>query len=518
MRTVMIVDDERPARELLKITIDWEKAGFQIIAEARNGKQALKEYEKKKPDLIITDVQMPVMDGLLFLEKVKSICPDQKVVILSCHEDFSYARRALQLGVMDYLIKDALTDECLYQLLEEVKSAGGSAAPSNPPNAGALSIRLLSDILSGIPQQKQLAFSLLKSYTEQEYQFFCCLCCPEGFSGSSSEWEDLSEEFRSCISQSLFADTTVYRHHYLLVLCLIKRRHSQMELSNSRFQSLRLIRKELELLTGCTVSIGVSNPSSDIERLEPLIEESFLALKSKVFQGIGKTLYYNPQYNKSQSLQVAALNSQLQQIRSSADNSDPASLEKSLQQIYGKGLDGITHYHYLNYVNAILLDILMDNCQKRRVSYETVFGSETLRLDIFDRMDSPQALLQWFLECFTRLFQASSADSSSYSVRIRKIVEYIQDHFQQDISLETVADSFWIHKVYLAKIFKQETGKSVNEYIRCLRIEKAKEMLADENVRINDIVTAAGFNNPQSFYTIFKKYVGMKPKEYRERL
>ena len=84
--------------------------------------------------------------------------------------------------------------------------------------------------------------------------------------------------------------------------------------------------------------------------------------------------------------------------------------------------------------------------------------------------------------------------------------------------LETIADTFWIHKVYLAKTFKQETGKSVNEYIRSVRIEKAKELLLSDHIRINDIVVACGFNNTQTFYTLFKKYVGMKPGEYREQM
>ena len=86
MKTVMLVDDERPARELLKMLIDWKKAGFEILWEARNGKQALEQYLEKRPDLIITDVQMPVMDGLELLKNVKELCPSQPVIILSCHE------------------------------------------------------------------------------------------------------------------------------------------------------------------------------------------------------------------------------------------------------------------------------------------------------------------------------------------------------------------------------------------------------------------------------------------------
>ena len=513
----MLVDDERPARELLKMTIDWEKTGFKVIYEARNGKQALEYYSQKQPDLIITDVQMPVMDGLEFLEQVKAICPTQKVVILSCHENFSYAKRALKLGVMDYLIKDALTGEVLYNLLEGLNK---SDDPDDSPNHLLTSSKaqILTKALSVIPSEQQQAVNLLDSATAKGEEFFCCTCCMEGFSCLPSEWDLLSEELQSCLNESGKGEVSVYHGHYLLVLCFMKHQNSQMELFNNRFQSLLLIRKRLELLTGCSITIGVSSQTRYSDRLQQLISESYQALKSKIFQGTGKNLFFNPQYNRNQKFQIDTLNSQFQHIRSSLENRDKNTILSTLNQIYGNSLYGIMHYHYLSYINAVLLEVLMENCQKRNVSYETVFGTETLSFDVFDKMNTPDSVLQWFRNCFSRLIEASDKDAPSYSARIRNILHYIQNNYQQDISLETVADTFWLHKVYLAKIFKQETGKSVNEYIRNVRIEKAKELLLKDYIKINEIVTATGFNNPQSFYTIFKKYVGMPPGEYREQM
>lgn len=516
MKTVMLVDDERPARELLKMTINWEKAGFSILWEARNGKQALEQYAEKKPDLIITDVQMPVMDGLELLERVKIIDPDQKVVILSCHENFSYAKQAFKFGVMDYLIKDALTDEVLYNLLESINlSTDTKDLPEQPlPKSPNILVNALRDD----PIKQEEAIQLLNSHIKQGEDYFCCTCSLESFSGLPAEWDSLTEEILACLNESEGGDACIYRGRYLLVLCFMKHQNSKMALFNNRFLSLQLIRKKLELLTGCPISMGVSSQSTLPDHLLQIITESYQALKSKVFQGTGKTLYYNPQYNRNQNLQIDTLNSQFQQIRSSVEKLDETALLKTLSQIYSKGLDGIMHYHYLSYVDAVLVELLMESCQKQNIAYENIFGSETLDFDVFDKMDSADSILKWFQTCFFKLFQASGMDKNLYSTRIRNILDYIQYNFQNDISLETIADTFWIHKVYLAKIFKQETGKSVNEYIRNLRIEKAKELLLQEHIKINEIVTATGFNNPQSFYTLFKKYVGMKPGEYREQM
>lgn len=516
MRTVMLVDDERPARELLKMLIDWEKAGFKIIWEARNGKQALEQYQEQRPDLIITDVQMPVMDGLELLKNIKEICPSQCIVILSCHENFAYARQALKYGVIDYLIKDALTDEILYSLLEQIREEDFGQEPC--PELSAESPEILSLLFSEEKNAAQEASGALNSFAKGQNDFFCCDCRLEGFTGLPSEWNILTEELQLCLNEMSGGDVYLCRQQHLMVLCLMKHSSSKMDAFNNRFQSLRQIRQKLELLTGCSVSIGVSSQSCIADQLKTLTAEASQALESKVFQGIGKTIYYNPQYSRSQSFQIDTLNHQFQNIRTALDSLDETLLRKELSQIYSKGLSGIMHYNYLSYVNAILVDILMDACRKRKVPYEVVFNSDTLKLDVFDRMSTADNIYQWFQDCFFRLFRASGVDSTTYSPRVRKIIDYIHENYQQDISLESIADTFWLHKVYLAKIFKQETGKSVNEYIRCLRIEKAKELLAQENIKISEIVSTAGFNNPQSFYTLFKKYVGMKPGEYRDQL
>ena len=118
MKTIMIVDDEKPARELLKMLINWESAGFRIISEANDGIEAIDQYLQFAPDLIITDIQMPQMDGLTLIKEIKKINSDQNIIVLSCHENFNYAREIMKLGIFDYLIKDSLTPEELYTVLK----------------------------------------------------------------------------------------------------------------------------------------------------------------------------------------------------------------------------------------------------------------------------------------------------------------------------------------------------------------------------------------------------------------
>ena len=121
MYTTMIVDDELSARNMLDLLIDWKKNDFCITAKSENGKKALALYRELKPDLIITDIQMPVMDGICLIKEIRKENPRQCIVVLSCHDSFDYTQQAIRLGVQDYLIKDTLTEEQLQKCLLRIK-------------------------------------------------------------------------------------------------------------------------------------------------------------------------------------------------------------------------------------------------------------------------------------------------------------------------------------------------------------------------------------------------------------
>ena len=154
MYSVMLVDDERPSRELLKLLIDWKDAGFYICCEASDGLDGFAKYQIYKPDLVITDIQMPAMDGLALIEKIRNENPEQLFVILSCHELFSYARLAIKLGVHDYLIKDSLTSEELFGILEKIKK--------KLPNE-SLSLHF-TNISNYSPRVRKIAEYILQNY------------------------------------------------------------------------------------------------------------------------------------------------------------------------------------------------------------------------------------------------------------------------------------------------------------------------------------------------------------------
>lgn len=366
MYTVLIVDDETPSRNILNLIAHWEEAGFQVIGEAENGKQALDFYKKRRPDVIITDIQMPIMDGIELIEKITEVCPEQLFIILSCHESFAYAQKAISLGVSDYLVKDMLTEEQIHKSLKHAIER---------------------------KQKKQEDISQIKILS-QEYE---------------DDFKDLGDTFPDII---------------------------------------RVVNRRLDSLN------------------------SALMMK------------------------------------------DTHTVRKEIQLLYQQRLEGIARYKYLNYLNSRLFAWILDECIKNNIDKSLVFSGEEIPYDLLQTVENPTDAGSRFCRWIEKVI-GLEADKHNYRSRIREIIEYIQNNYSKDISLQSIADEFHVHKVYLARTFKEDTGTTITDYVNHLRIEKAKLLLSISDYQVNDIAYMTGFNNMQNFYSIFKKYSDKSPLEYR---
>lgn len=368
MYKVLIIDDEDPARNMLDLLIDWEKNDISKVYKAENGLQGFEFYCQYHPEIIIIDIQMPVMDGLTCIKKIQALDENPYFIILSCHESFSYAQDAIRLGVKDYLIKDMLTSEQLEQCI-----------------------------------------SLAKQTLE------------------TSESDN----------QKLFHTNEIFSRD-----------------SDTVLQSLYPV-----YLT-------------KVENLISRFQQCMMAQEYSEATDIVHKLYQNP-------------------------------------------FDGLIKYHFLNYINEFIHHQICLKCDALDIPYADIMdqfaeSADDLLLVSETTEDSMNVICGWLSK-----FTDYEADPQYYSYRIKNIISYLQENYYQDISLQDIATQFHVHKVYLARSFKAETGQTINEYINYLRIEKAKLLLKITSDKINDIGFTVGYNSPQSFFNMFKTYTGQTPSEYR---
>ena len=516
MKTVMIVDDEKPARELLKMLIDWESAGYTIISEARDGLEAMELYSRYSHDLVITDIQMPQMDGLLLIKEIKAINRDQNIIVLSCHENFSYAREVMKMGISDYLIKDSLTKEdlyavlrnTLYQMTEENIAANSDKIISKKCQA---LLDIVSDRTPDGDYEKALEICELQKGSQ--YFFIHVITdsnTAEGYSGAAgSIIKAVTSKGYSICS----VDNT-----YFIILVITTSSHSNLEMLNQRFTAAQTIRSIIEKITGGIVTVGVSQMGSDIGQLREKNLQARQALGYRVFLGKGKILFFDMVQNNSRNIKLELIDTRIKNIKAALNHKYQDILNNELKSLYMSELQGMMQYNYLQHVNALLLGLITTACTEYSIPYSSLFVDGTIPLDTIKNLETVNDMLLWFTEKFNALIKAIEDNSNDkYSRQVRKIVQYINQRFCEDIGLESISQEFRLHKAQLARIFKEDTGSSVNGYIRELRIEKAKALLKESDLNISEIVYEIGFQNFQSFYSAFKKQMGVTPMEFRDK-
>ncbi len=487
MRTLLIVDDEAPSRELIKMSIDWKEAGFEGLIEARNGREALEQFEMKRPLLTITDIQMPVMDGLEFIRAARALDPAARIMILSCHERFTYAREALKLGVLDYIIKDSFTAE---SLMSSVAAAlDGARAPDNGGSVqGERALRMaLDERVEAGEAERVLAAAL-----DGRCYFVCAVRAgdvPDAPPGG-----------------------LVNARGDLYSVAFLEKTPSRQERAARRAELIRGLRASFAM-PDAPLTVGVSRVFADAASLKSAVHQAKQALMGAVFEGAGRDVYYDEAAVNDNERAARVLQGCVARVREALCEFDEAALAREISALYRRELAGMRQYNYLKHVNALLIGMLTQAAGEGGVKLGAVFGGDMLSMDMLDGMDTVEAIADWFTARFLKL---SRALKPAYSPRLQRIVAYLDGHYAQDVSLEKVAERFHIHKVYLAKVFKAETGVSVNEYIREKRIGRAKALLQEPGARVGEVVDLLGFHNPQTFYNLFKRMAGMSPSEYKE--
>lgn len=504
MKQVLIVDDERPARELLKMSLQWEELGFAPPLEASNGVQALELYRAYQPDFVITDIQMPVMDGLELIREIRKIKKDQHIIILSCHESFAFAKQAIRLGVVDYLIKDELNPRALAEIL---------LTPVEHPEqvSAEMEERNILEPLFAKRISKEQAMQRMDRCLPDKQEYIACYITGNAlFSGQLRRVEGFVRKSGGDLCRTPEGD--------LAVLLICSEHVSRMAELNDKNRMIWDLRGALEAEDGGVYTIGVSSSAHRGSDLENCLRQARIAARCAVFYGTGRTIYYDEQQSCMRESSLDQMNERLARIIQAMDQSDWETTKREMTYLYRRDLPGMMQVNYLQHINTLLLTILTGRCIQKKIPFEQVFGTKTLSV-LPENCDTAEQMLQWYLCRFEEYFRELSRRTEyQISPKIEKITTYIEHNWNQDLSLELVADQFAMHKVYLAKIFKKEVGCSVNEYIRTTKTAKAKQLLAQRSLKINTISQMLGFNNTQTFYNVFKSCAGLSPSEFREQM
>lgn len=475
MYKAIVVDDEPWIVEGIKAEVRWNDFGFEVVGAAEDGLEALKLIERLRPEVVLTDIKMPVMNGLELIRQGKTLSPDTQFVVLSGHAEFAYAQKAMQYGTFGYCLKPFEIEEIHGMLgrLTQFFRSNPHAVSSPDANHSDLYDAICTG--DGVVLNRLLAASGLP------------------LSNETRVVPIVVQGMERAITEPNMPSFHMNRRKYGY---LVPQR------AKDRFLHA-LISAEHSGIYG----IGVGQPASDAASLIAALEAASLSAYGPFATGIAGV------YEAAAAPSGTPVEEKLQEISRSIQAKDRIGFASAMTDAKTGFLQGtytIRDAHLL--YTSVLYLIPREGARaggRFFESYEqlsTWYGSAVAMIDDLVRMT---------LESFSA---ENEADVSGITnKKIREIALYIRDRFHQELSIQTLAERFYLSPNYMCQLFKKETGETIMEHISRLRIDHACKLLRETLLPISQVGEKSGFQDYFYFTRIFKRYMSMTPTQYREQ-
>ena len=543
MLKIFLAEDEVIVRETIKRMIPWEELGFELVGEAADGEMALPLLIRQKPDLLITDIKMPFMDGLTLAKLAKKELPELKIVILSGYDDFNYAKQAINIGVEDYLLKP-ITKNALIERLSEIRSRyehektqkeyyekfqremQAYEKNSSRDFFEAL-VRGSMDMMEVYKKAEKLGVDIV---AEAYNILIFTMNSEEDFSGQKegySEWEAESLE----MLEDFFSDNTsamLFRCNIFSYGVLIKGQKETIdENTRSCIDEIKKILDRKEQKRQWFVAVGES-----VERLSQLqksYHSASRAFSQRYLYGENILYYDEMELMEHRSGQADTNdNAYLKNVDVNALN--PAILQKFLSN----GLQEETENFVKDYFYAIgqepMESLVFRNYVILNVRFSVLSFLKSLGCDTeeMEPENTEEILAESGKNIESAITYAKKMISQAITIRdqnsgnknrsiLKTAVDFIDEHYMdEDISLNTAANVANVSSNHFSALFSQNMGQTFIEYLTTLRMNKAKELLRCSGMRSSEIAGEVGYKDALYFSYLFKKTQGMTPSEYRK--
>lgn len=537
MYRLLIVEDEEFLRKSLCVMIDWQGLGIQVAGAVENGGEALRflqEQGMERPvDIVLTDIRMPVMDGLELAGELQSRYPGIKTVLYSAYSEFSFAQKGIEYGVSGYLLKSQDEEEIENYFREMCHRMQKEAAQPNAASSGdgfwkkreSLSDRLLAGVstekaeaairegalckldLSRSPAAVAL-FELDESAMLREELGGLGMRQLHKFLAEQVlarlEWQGLGQLLQ--FGEPVIALWTDFSAGWPSRL-----RRLHQELSEEL--------KSFETGAPVTLTVAVGTPSPSLSGLPESWEKARERLSKRFFLGAGLVL------DSSCSLSVdgppelspAEIRTALQEAETLCRCRDLPGLLAFLESLKQSWkARAVTDRSAANWFGVKLLSAAASSDVPEEAATSLVSRSGEL-VRLISRSDTLDSLFEQLNLACGELLEGAPAAFRQQKKLVEKAIRFLQENYTSDISLERTAAYVCVHPVHLSRLFRQETGQTFKNMLTQLRMEKAKELLRNLDLRVYEISESVGYKKPRYFSELFKEVTGMTPLEYREK-
>ena len=503
MITILIVDDEKLERRGIRFLLKREEGEFQIL-EATNGKDALGVLESNHVDILFSDVKMPYMNGLELTKAVREDHPDMEIVIFSGYNDFSYAKEALRYGVVDYVLKPVDPEEFhkTFQRVMENISSKIEKKEQQEKKEDYLKKYFLLKYLYGGKEEDFVQFKKLTDGMEDDLSQFTrmvLVSASNGFFETEEEHflmslkEEVQREFHYVnlnSNESIFLFTEKYADYHGIV-------EKMYRFFAHQFDSECYFAVSEEIEDG-------KNLAEEFKVLEGMLEEQFYQPRQHLF--------FHGEKQEEKKADPAEDSEIMEQITKDIQYKDLPHLRQDFQRLEEKYR---AHKQFSDmYVKFVFSGIMKELLDQMEGLDEKMLSKRVDRLYRCRNLNDVIAIVEEVLQEYEHCIQEQE---DGFRSEVTTVKGYIYHHYKEkDLGAETLSAMVFLSPGYLSAVFKEETGMTLNRFIREVRMEKAKELLETTNMKISGIAKEVGFSNNSYFCRSFREFFGDTPEACRK--
>ena len=525
--SVLMVDDEQEVIEVIMRKLNWAELGFRICGSASNGVEALEMAEELQPDVVMTDIKMPYMDGLELSRHLKSLFPGIRIIIFSGFDEFEYAKEAIKLEAEEYLLKPIDSAEIrrvfekVRQRLDEDRERRSSVERLEEYYQKSLPLlqeNFFMSLMEGHIPEDNLQDYLTDYQLKLEGPFYVVSVIHVSTSEIPRDLtprllyfsvRELAEDY---FQDSWRSYVLSYRGN-ILVLSQLGTAEEVSAYTDDCDRFCRLARRSCRAL----VTVGISRITSQIRELSALYEGAREAVSYRVLYGTGKAINIQeiaPEDSSSESAFEEILAQIFKQIKMGNREALHEQVGLLTRKMAGSGL-GIREYR------LVLMDLVTGFyrfCSANEIDIEQVSPDHEDVYSYLLQMDTTEDIGQWLENISGRALEIVQAQRVSKTQSfVARALDFVRDHYSDsNLDLEMVCSSLGVSAAYFSTVFKKETGSAFITYLTDYRMKEAIRLMDEEDEKTYITAQKVGYADPNYFSYVFKKKYGMSPTKYRK--
>lgn len=516
MIKIMIVDDERNIREGISQLIDWEEMGCEVVMTCANGSIALQYLQTNPVDIVVTDIKMPVMDGLELSRRIYEEFEEVKVIILTAYSDFMLAKQAIKYKVVDFIVKNDFMEELpvavkktIDIIMENREKSGAGALPADEGQSYTVLFRNI--LLNGELKESEIA-----AYHLNQYHYCLCACEIDLYDKEEKECDllkILGNILKISLKECEFTILPLADNYCIIVIRYAKTGRINL---NTMIEYFNNIIGMVEEFMRIDIRFGLSQQIDSPQMLQKGLEEAKESLAGIMTEGCGLRVYTSVVDKDGHGISCD-MDKYMSKICELTFEEDTEEAKDMLVELYAKLFSAGCTFEQCKLYMLVITSSIIHKAMRYYIDVEQDFNE--MEKDTYAQIQNVKtlfSLMQIGTGTISRIRSLCLGKKNLKNELVKKVDDCIRMHYREEITLQYISNELYLNSSYLSRTYKKLTGNTITEKITMYRVAKAKDLLSNSTLKIYEVAKAVGIKDAAYFTNIFMKYVGQNPTEYRQ--